>query len=260
MIDKLFLVKLFGHSASFFHGDLSVIDRWFWVKNRLPITKDQETLIDIGCGNGAFTIGSALRGYQALGLTWDNNSQIQAKKRAVICRADTAKFEIQDVRHLEDREDLFEKFNVAICLENIEHILDDRKLIKDIIRCLKPGGRLLLTAPYYYFNPPRDEDNGPFKNQMEGIRHVRRGYTPAMLEELCIDSNIMLEKVTYCSGFLSQKLTGLYTFLTLRINPLLAWLVVLPLRILPLIFDKAISKFFNWPTWSICIEAYKPRF
>lgn len=118
---------------------------------------------------------------------------------------------------------------------------------------------MLLTAPYYYFKPQTEADNGPFKDQIEGIRHVRRGYTTAMLEELCADSNIVLEQVTYCSGFLSQKFTGLYSLLFL-VHPLFAWSVVLPLRILPLIFDKVISKFFNWPSLSICIEAYKPRF
>ena len=259
MINKSFLVKIFGHPATLFHGDLTVIDRWLWIKDRLPITKDQETLIDIGCGNGTFTIGSALRGYQALGLSWDERNQTVADERAVICRANTAKFEVQDVRYLEDREDLFEKFNVAICLENIEHLFDDRKLIKDITRCLKPGGRLLLTAPYYYFKPPTDADNGPFKDQIEGIRHVRRGYTTAMLKELCADSNIVLEQVTYCSGFLSQKFTGLYSLLCL-VHPLFAWSVVLPLRILPFFCDKAITKIFKWPSLSICIEAYKPRF
>jgi len=259
MIDKTLLVKIFGHSATLFHGDLTVIDRWLWVKDHLPITQDQECLIDIGCGNGAFTIGSALRGYEALGLSWDENSQIIAEKRAVICKANTAKFEIQDVRNLEDREDLFEKFNVAICLENIEHVLDDRKLLQNITKCLKPGGRVLLTAPYYYYKPPTDLDNGPFKDQIEGIRHVRRGYTAAMLQELCADSNIVIEQVTYCSGFLSQKFTGLYSIIA-RKNILLAWLTVLPLRILPLIFDSVITKIFKWPPWSICIEAYKPRF
>ena len=48
MINKSFLVKIFGHPATLFHGDLTVIDRWLWIKDRLPITKDQETLIDIG--------------------------------------------------------------------------------------------------------------------------------------------------------------------------------------------------------------------
>ena len=52
MINKSFLVKIFGHPATLFHGDLTVIDRWLWIKDRLPITKDQETLLDIGCGSG----------------------------------------------------------------------------------------------------------------------------------------------------------------------------------------------------------------
>ena len=44
-----------------------------------------------------------------------------------------------------------------------------------------------------------------------------------------------------------------------NIDPMLAWLIVLPLRIIPFIFDKPISKIFNWPGYSICMEAYKPK-
>lgn len=259
MIGKSFSVKVLGHPITLIHGDLTVLDRWLWIKDRLPITKDKEALIEIGCGTGAFTIGSALRGYQALGLSWDERNQRVASERSKICKTNEAKFEVQDIRSLHNRQDLHEKFNVAICFETIEHVLDDRKLFKDITTCLKPGGRLLLTAPYYYLNPPTDSDNGPFITEIEDGSHVRRGYTVAMLEELCADSNIVLEKVTYCTGFFSQKITGLNTIIT-RINPLLSWLIILPLRILPLIFDKAITKIFNWPPLSICIEAYKPRF
>jgi hypothetical protein len=80
-----------------------------------------------------------------------------------------------------------------------------------------------------------------------------------MLLELCNDSNLILEEVSYCSGFFSQKITGFLRFLEDNIDPMLAWLIVLPLRIIPLIFDKPISKIFNWPGYSICMEAYKPK-
>ena len=72
------------------------------------------------------------------------------EERAKICKANTAKFEVLDVRNLESRDDLIGQFDVAICLENIEHIINDKKLIIDIALCLKPGGRLLLTTPYFF--------------------------------------------------------------------------------------------------------------
>ncbi len=259
MIDKSLLVRVFGHTATLFHHDTLVIDRWLWLKKKLPITKDKETLIDIGCGTGSFTIGSAKRGYKSLGLSWDERNQNVAEERSVICNAHNAKYETYDIRKLEDRSDLHEKSNIAICSEVIEHIIDDQKLFREIVKCIKPGGRLLLTAPYYDGNPIVNDNIGPFDKVEEDGSHVRKGYTKGMLLELCNDSNLILEEVSYCSGFFSQKITGFLRFLEDNIDPMLAWLIVLPLRIIPLIFDKPISKIFNWPGYSICMEAYKPK-
>jgi len=258
-MDQSLLVKIFGHPATLFHSDSTVVDRWLWIKSKLPITRDDEALIDIGCGTGAFTIGSALRGYKALGLSWDDRNQRVAKERSEICKADMATFEVQDVRLLDEREDLYQSFDIAICIENIEHIIDDRKLFKEVALCLKPGGRLLLTAPYYFQRPVTSSDKGPFRKITEDGGHVRRGYTEAMLVELCDDSNLLVENISYCTGFFSQKVTALYRLIS-RIHPFLAWLVILPLRILPFVFDKSIEKIFKWPGLSICMEAYKPRF
>src|SRR4051812_14445018 len=97
------LVKLFGFPATLCHGDTAVLDRWRWLTRRLPRTRNQETLLDVGCGTGAFTIGSARRGYHATGLTWDESDQRRAEERAQLCGAGTARFEVQDVRYLSKR-------------------------------------------------------------------------------------------------------------------------------------------------------------
>ena len=48
---------------------------------------------------------------------------------------------------------------------------------------LKPGGRLLFTAPHLYHRAMSERDMGPFCTEETGW-HVRRGYSPAMLREL----------------------------------------------------------------------------
>jgi len=92
-MDKDLLLRIFGPSALLFHYDTLVYDRWNWLISRLPAGKDLRAL-DIGCGNGAFTMGLALRGYDCLGLSWDAESQKRSGERAAICGADKAKFEI----------------------------------------------------------------------------------------------------------------------------------------------------------------------
>src|SRR5258708_30322195 len=85
LMDRSALVKLFGFPATLVHGDPLVLDRWFWLKARLPKTRNDEHLLDVGCGTGAFSIGAALRGYRALGLSWDERNQSLAKERATYC-------------------------------------------------------------------------------------------------------------------------------------------------------------------------------
>lgn len=51
-----------------------MLDRWLWLRKRLHPSNNSERLIDIGCGTGAFTIGVALKGYSAIGLSWDQRN------------------------------------------------------------------------------------------------------------------------------------------------------------------------------------------
>ncbi len=155
-----FLVRRLGFRALLIHGDTLVMDRWNWLRSRLPPTANEERLVDIGCGNGGFTIGAALRGYASTGLTWDSADQQKAQRRSRLCAADRADFEVLDVRRLGERVDFAEAFDVAVCTENIEHIIDDFKLMRDIAHVLKPGGRLLLTTPNAFYRPISEGDKG----------------------------------------------------------------------------------------------------
>ncbi len=252
------LVKFFGFPATLIHGDCLVLDRWLWLRKYLPKTRNGETLLDVGCGSGAFTIGAATRGYFSLGLSWDERNQLVAQERAALCQALTAHFSIQDVRELGVRQDLMSRYDVVLSCENIEHIIDDFKLMNSMAQCLKPGGRLLLTTPYHYYRAIAPEDNGPFCAEETGW-HVRRGYSSSMLKELVDRSGLIVEEISYCSGFLSQKITAFQRRL-IKVHPLLGWFAILPLRPLPIVFDSLIGKLFKWPYSSICLVAYKPRY
>lgn len=250
-----FLVKILGFPATLIHGDTLVLDRWRWLKKRLSRPTKKARLIDVGCGSGAFTIGAARRGYTAVGLSWDKRNQAIAAQRAQLCKAPTASFEIQDVRQLHQRTDWHGQFDVAICLEVIEHILNDQKVFQDINALLKPGGKLLLTTPYYHYKAIVPSDNGPFCTEETGW-HVRRGYVADDLKKLCKNAGFEIEEISYCSGFLSQKITGVL-WRTPQKMQLLGWLLILPLRIFPPLLDGLIRKTTRWPDYSIGLLARK---
>lgn len=252
------LVRLLGFPPTLIFGNPAVLDRWLWLRSRLPVARSGERLLDVGCGSGAFTIGAALRGYEAIGLSWDEQSNRKATQRAALCGADHARFEIIDVRHLSQHAGVLGKFDVILNCENLEHIIDDLKLMRDMADLLKPGGYLLLTTPWLFYKPITKGDEGPFVLKETGA-HVRRGYTRTMLEELCDLAGLQVEEVSSCYGFLSQKVTWLQRVLS-QYSVILGWSAVLPLRLFPLALDNFFRHIFRFSDYSICIMAYKPRF
>jgi hypothetical protein len=145
---------------------------------------------------------------------------------------------------------------MVICCENIEHILNDQKLMVDMSRCLKPGGTLLLTTPNFNYKSMTRGDEGPF-SQTEDGGHVRKGYTPEGLARLCAAAELNIVNIGYCSGFVSQKLTALMR-ITSAVHPLFGWGLIFPLRALPLVLDSWVSRTSRWPGFSITLVAAKP--
>ena len=82
-MSESFLFKMFGHAALLVHGETLVLDRWRWLKDRLPRTRNAEELFDCGCGNGALTMSAATRGYVVTGISNDEMAIDRAKERAV---------------------------------------------------------------------------------------------------------------------------------------------------------------------------------
>jgi 2-polyprenyl-3-methyl-5-hydroxy-6-metoxy-1,4-benzoquinol methylase len=246
-----------GHFALLRSWDTLVADRWRWLSKHLPETRAGERLLDVGCGGGAFTIGAALRGYDALGLTWDDAMRARAETRARKLGTN-ARFRALDVRQLGHAEDLKGRFAVVILCEVIEHVLDDRGLVRAAAACLEPGGRLLLSTPNLEYRPIVRDHAGPF-TEVENGDHVRRGYTRAHLVELCEDAGLRLEAFDSCSGVVSQKATWI-TYTAGRTNPVLGRLLTAPFHPLVPMLDTALSRLSAWPPYSLCVEAVKPRF
>jgi len=251
------ITNYFNRNKYLFYGDSLVFDRWRWISKRLPITNDNWKLLDIGCGSGAITLKAASKGYVTRGLSWSKEDMEKCSRRAKYCSLKNCTFDVFDARNLSDY--CYSEFDVIINTENIEHIINDINLFKDIYSKLRNGGYLLLTTPNFFYNAITINDNGPF-NLIEDGRHVRRGYTKTMLEELCEKSGFKVQEITTCSGFLSQKLTYVLRSLERLIGLKMSWLISLPLRIFPIIFDPLIKKITNYEDFSICLVAYKPRF
>lgn len=250
------LVRVLGFPAMLTHGDTLVLDRFLWLRKRLPEPQYGHRLLDAGCGSGAFTVWADRVGYDALGLTWDEDDAQVARERAALVKSQ-ASFEVQDLRQLASRDDLDGRFDTVLCFENIEHILNDEQLMRSLVGTLRPGGVLLLTTPNADYWPLDRFDAGPW-TQVEDGGHVRKGYTEERLRELSELAGLRVEALESCSGILSQKVTALHRALGRLFPPLLAWAIIAPLRVLPPLLDPLLAAFTKRPDYCLCIAATKP--
>jgi SAM-dependent methyltransferase len=245
------LVKLIGYPATVLHGDPPVFDRWCWLKKHLQ--PGPWRTLDAGCGSGAFTIYAAKIGNEAVGISYDERNNRVAAERAKILKIPNINFIKGDLRQLEKLSYNLGKFNQIICFETIEHIKDDKKLLKDFSFLLKPGGRLLLTTPYKYHRPLYGDQTSLSLEEDGG--HVIFGYTHEELKNLLKEFGLEIEAADYISGYFSQQLNNLQRIISL-INPRLGWLMTFPLRIFQSL-DPALAKFIKYPYLSIGIVAVK---
>jgi len=240
------IVRILGWRVTLHFGDPLVMDRWRWLKPRLasgPIRT-----FDAGCGNGCFSFAAAALGNEVVAGSYDAAPIEKARQRAKLFGLGNIRFIEIDLGDLELRAGEFGLFDQIICTECIEHIVDDQKLVCDLARRLKPGGRLLLTTPEASHRSLRHED----RLQTEVGGHVRWGYPEERLRELFSAAGLTVEEVGYTSGWISQQLTNLMRVRYERF----AWILTYPLRLLQFI-DRPLNKLLHFPWFGIGVVGVK---
>ena len=243
------LVRLIGWRALILQGDPLVVDRWHWLKRHLRTGGCQT--FDAGCGNGAFTLYAARIGNRAVGLSFSERESVKAMARARLLGLNHVEFRTGDLRRLDELSGELGSFDQIICLETIEHILNDRKLLADLVALLSPGGRLLLTTPY------RDYRRlyGETLSEREDGGHVRWGYTHQELRELFNQAGLDVRVEEFLCGVVSQKITDLMRRLS-RLHYRVAWAITLPLWPLT-IFDPWVTRLTGYPHMTIGMVGVK---
>jgi SAM-dependent methyltransferase len=243
------MLGVLGWRAVLLYGDPCAFDRWLWVRRRsLP---GPLATLDAGTGNGAFAMYAAWRGNDVTAVSDFPASLAKADRRARAVGLHGLRFRHLDLRQLDRFADELGPYDQAFCLEVIEHIVDDRKLLRDLAKVIRPGGRLLLTTPYLHHVPYFDEA----LSEHEDGGHVRTGYTHEELEELLAGAGFRVAARTSLSGSVSQTLNNLMQRGN-HIHPHLGWALTLPLRLLrPL--DRPLTRLTRRPYLSIAVEAVR---
>lgn len=226
--------KLFG---TVFNGDCTVYDRFRWLSRYIPPTNDKHKLLDIGCGNGTTLFLASDKGYESIGITWSENDRNKIfEKVKIIKPIKKINVIVNDIKNLNLIK--LEKFDVITCTETIEHIIDEKKLIKSISKLLNDKGLLFLTTPNLFFTfHDRDED-GPFTKRKEDGNHVVRGYTFPYIENILKSNNCLIVDKFYITGPFSKFL--------LKMSRNLNFIIFKPFFIIfSLIFSKIDQILFN---------------
>lgn len=115
-------------------ADLQAGSIWASLRGELAVARG--SLLDIGCGAQVF------RSLVSPGVTYRGIDTSDAKARFGYDVPDTEYFDGDDWPVDAGA------FDMALCTEVLEHIPEPRQLLAQAYRSLRPGGRLLLTAPF----------------------------------------------------------------------------------------------------------------
>ncbi|MGZ8763786.1 MAG: class I SAM-dependent methyltransferase, partial [Acidimicrobiia bacterium] len=114
------------------------------------------TLLDMGCGGGRHAFAALRRGANVIALDADGG-ELKEVRATIGAMAEAGELtdgargvgvgggQVQgDALELPFPDDSLDRI---VCSEVLEHIWDDERAISELVRVLKPGGRMAVTVP-----------------------------------------------------------------------------------------------------------------
>jgi 2-polyprenyl-3-methyl-5-hydroxy-6-metoxy-1,4-benzoquinol methylase len=110
----------------------------------LPKSSGSQKLrvLDLGCGNGSLSNVLAQHGYEVIGMEESPSGVEIARRNFPDCQF------VQGNIYIPPESILNHSFDIVVSVEVIEHLFYPKELPKLAQKCLKPGGRLIVTTPY----------------------------------------------------------------------------------------------------------------
>jgi SAM-dependent methyltransferase len=118
---------------------------WQWERRRallLAAVRPGDSVLDLGCGAGRFVAALRGAGAEPIGVELAEAALERARRNAP--GADLRLVEPDGSLPLAHR-----SVDLVWCSEVLEHVADTDHVLLEVLRVLRPGGRLLVTVPFH---------------------------------------------------------------------------------------------------------------
>jgi 2-polyprenyl-6-hydroxyphenyl methylase/3-demethylubiquinone-9 3-methyltransferase len=111
------------------------------LRRRLHCPTDSK-VIDIGCGNGAFTELIRNLGFDVLGIE-------PSADGVAVARSAYPSLQVEQASAYDNLSSRFGVFDAVVCLEVFEHLYSPRIAMSRVAALLRPNGFLAMSTPYH---------------------------------------------------------------------------------------------------------------
>lgn len=99
-----------------------------------------------------------------------------------------------------------ESFDCVLSLDVIEHVDDDRQLVRHLYSVVKPGGYLIVTVPAFE----------ALWSEHDEVNWHKRRYRAGQLDQLLRETGLEIERITYCNTVLFAPILAARKFKNLK--------------------------------------------
>jgi SAM-dependent methyltransferase len=180
--------------------DLMVVDWLGWYHraalDNMPVKSG--SVLDVGCGNGAFVAAATARGYEAWGIDFSEKAIEAGRKHFGLKRLYHA-----STQELAERFGT-QRFDVVTAFEVLEHMDDARSFVRELVALTAPGGYVIVSVP-------NRERRPRLLNEGDLPPHHFTRWNADAVRRFLNDNGLSTEKIVICPTRITLKTFFHYT-------------------------------------------------